>query len=233
LSYRELAPDARLQGYVACYWVREVTAAIDASQVVLPDGCIDFLFEASTGKLEVIGTMTRAIRVEGRGPERFVGVRFKPGGAVPFLRDRADLVTDRSEELREAELVEQLGGRSIEDQVQLLEAFLLARLPQAKPVDRRIAFAAARLVEYPAQRVEVLARDLALSRQFLRRLFLEHTGVTPKVFARIARMRRALELIETEPLAEAALEAGYADQAHLTKELKDLVGMTPSEWKQR
>jgi AraC-like DNA-binding protein len=34
--------------------------------------------------------------------------------------------------------------------------------------------------------VDTLAGDLGVSRQYLRRLFLQHTGVSPKTFARVA-----------------------------------------------
>ena len=33
------------------------------------------------------------------------------------------------------------------------------------------------------------------------------------------------------PLAEAALEAGFADQSHLSRQFKRAYGMTPARWR--
>ena len=236
MSYRELMPDARLSEHVDCYWTSEVLPGEAGTRAVLPDGCIDLIFDATTAKLEVVGTMTRAVFLEGRGPAQFVGVRFKPGGAVPFLHERADRMTDRVEDSalllgREAREVQDVltAQSDLQEQVRTLERFLLSQRPD--PVDRRVALLAAKLSRDPALKIEVLARDLALSRQYLRRLFLEHTGVAPKLFARIARVRRAVEAMARASLAEAALAAGYADQAHLSNEFKELVGITPASMK--
>ena len=57
------------------------------------------------------------------------------------------------------------------------------------------------------------------------------SGLSPKILARILRMQRTLAAIRrgTAPLAHVALHMGYADQAHMTRELKDLSGYAPSE----
>jgi AraC-like DNA-binding protein len=57
------------------------------------------------------------------------------------------------------------------------------------------------------------------------------SGLSPKILARILRMQRTLAAIcaGTAPLARVALDMGYADQAQMTRELKDLSGYTPSE----
>jgi len=53
------------------------------------------------------------------------------------------------------------------------------------PVDSRIAWAASELIDHPSHRIDSLARGLGVSRQYVRRLFLEHTGLSPKAFARV------------------------------------------------
>ena len=61
--------------------------------------------------------------------------------------------------------------------------------------------------------------------------FRTQFGISPKRFARIVRVRRAIELVcEDKPLAEIALLAGYYDQAHFTSEFKAHTGMTPSSF---
>lgn len=232
--YREHVIARELAGHVRAVWSSDDHAD---GYWVLPDGCIDLLYESTSARLFVVGTMTRALHVTARKPSSFVGVRFAPGGAVPFLGDRADTLTDRMED---ADLV--LGGaaKSLRERLAgihdsgairaSMTAFLSAR--EVAPVERRVAHAAARWRHDPSLQVEAVASDLGLSRQYLRRLFVAHTGTSPKAFARMARLERAAALFtRAESLAEVAAEAGYADQAHMSRELRAIVGLTPSAYR--
>jgi len=61
------------------------------------------------------------------------------------------------------------------------------------------------------------------------RLFRRHLGLTPHAYltqVRIARSRQLLRL--GEPVAQIALDVGFADQAHFTKRFKQLTGTTPA-----
>jgi AraC-like DNA-binding protein len=186
--------------------------------------------------------MTRTLWAGHLGPTQFVGIRFRAGGAVPFLRDRADLFTDDVVEADDvfgpagSELKERLlAGCSVRERVRLLEQFLLRRLrADAPPVDSRIARASAKLIQTPGSQIEELAHELGISRQYVRRIFLQHTGLSPKAFARVARLRRLMEVLRAGVrLADAALASGYSDQAHMNHEFKDLVGLTPVAYRNR
>jgi AraC-like DNA-binding protein len=89
-----------------------------------------------------------------------------------------------------------------------------------------VAEAARRLVR-PGTRVESLADDLGLSERQLRRRFHAAAGYGPKTLQRVLRFRRFLAGGEPD-LARAALDAGYADQSHLTRECVRLAGRTPT-----
>ena len=90
--------------------------------------------------------------------------------------------------------------------------------------------AAARLLaRAPGTRLPELAERLGLGERQLRRRFTEGVGYGPKTYARVARFRTALALLERgTPPARVALDAGYADQPHLTRELVALGGRTPA-----
>lgn len=241
-GYKEHDVDPRLAPYVACYWTHNVTSGFQDSYPVMPDGCIDLLFESRANTLAIVGTMTRTLWVKGCGSTQFIGVRFKAGGAVPFLRDRADLFTD---DIAEAEAVFGLAGSDLkqrllesgseEERVRLLERFLIRRLQaDVAAVDSRISWATSKLIEDPWSRIESLACELGMSRQYIRRLFLQHTGLSPKAFARIARLGKLVQALQAGAhLADSALESGYADQAHMSHEFKDLVGITPAAYRAR
>jgi AraC-like DNA-binding protein len=232
--YCEHAFSRELAGHVRAVWSSHEHAG---THLVLPDGCIDLLYESTSGRLFVVGTMTRALHFAARRPDSFVGVRFAPGGAVPFLGDRADTLTDRMED---ADLVLGSWATSLRERLAgltdaraigaAMSAVLCTR--RAAPVERRVAHAAACWRRDPSLPVEAVASDLGVSRQHLRRLFVEHTGTSPKAFARMARLERAAALLASaESLAGIAAEAGYADQAHLCRELKAIVGLTPSAYR--
>lgn len=79
-------------------------------------------------------------------------------------------------------------------------------------------------------RVGDVADEVGYSRRHLTTLVRRECGVSPKQLQRIARLQRARQLLGRLPLAEVAVECGYADQAHLTREWRELTGCTPTTW---
>lgn len=81
--------------------------------------------------------------------------------------------------------------------------------------------------------VHNLARDIGWSRRHLGERFRQELGLSPKAAGRVIRFQRshgALVKAHRAGLAEIAAECGYADQAHLTREWRDLAGQTPTAW---
>jgi AraC-like DNA-binding protein len=75
-----------------------------------------------------------------------------------------------------------------------------------------------------------LARRLRLERTQALRLFKDSTGTTFRQFKRWAGLQHAARLIVTGALVRtAAMDAGFADTAHLTRTFKQCFGLTPSE----
>ena len=69
----------------------------------------------------------------------------------------------------------------------------------------------------------------AISQRSVQRHFLRAIGMTPKQFEQIQRACRAVELLRGGMApAAVALETGYADQSHLTRGLKSIMGRTPA-----
>lgn len=80
-------------------------------------------------------------------------------------------------------------------------------------------------------RVETFERVSGLDRWTLARRFREAFGTSPSRFRTMRRLDRARRLVlEGRPLAEVALEAGFADQSHLTRMFKRAYGLTPGHW---
>ena len=85
-------------------------------------------------------------------------------------------------------------------------------------------------------RIGALAERLDCSRRHLVSKFHEEIGLPPKTVARIIRFDRALRLARKGPeggWADIAAACGFADQAHLCREFRDLAGETPTAWQAR
>lgn len=241
MSYRELLPSPALRPFVDRFWMRTEGVAPGAAAspaLILPDGCIDVLVDVASGAARAVGTMTRAVLDPLPSDAAVAAVRFKPGAAAAFLRVAAIELTDRSVPVRElgcrwlrvrpAEVASLDATRRT---VAALECSLLARLTAAT-LHREVREATRRLFSPEPPAVDALARELGRSRQHIARQFREHVGVGPKEFARVARLQRAFLAVQRAPaprMATLALDLGYYDQAHMSRDFNDLAGLTPRQ----
>jgi AraC-like DNA-binding protein len=241
-EYREYAPSAALANYVECYWSRGGFPDVPGTPRVLPDGCIDILFEFASGqgRAYVIGPMTRALVIGNTRPDQYVGVRFRPGGAFAFFDLPMHALTDARIELADvwqdaAELEESVNDSvSVSRQVQLLDQMLCARLSSIRPLDQQIQLAISSLKSSSGLiPIDTLSSGLGITRQHLNRKFQAHIGLNSKTFARIVRMHHLLatarNLIQVD-WCMLALETGYYDQAHMIDDFRDLCGISPARY---
>ena len=222
-AYRELPPPPELRRSLACLWFRHGSGVVR----VLPDACTDIVWRRGEGAV-VAGPDTASWHSVTEPGELILGTRFLPGAGGPALRVPLSELRDRRVAISQLGLDprdELHGGADPRVVPRLLEA-AAARLVGAGPPDRAVQAAVVRLQD-PAQRVEALAGVLGFSERQLRRRFLASVGYGPKTLQRILRLRRFLAG-ERRDLARAALDAGYADQAHLARECLRLTGLSPS-----
>jgi AraC-like DNA-binding protein len=232
--YREFLPAEPLRAYVECYWT-DRSAPYAAERRVLPDGCIDILFYLSgRAAAHVVGTMTRALILPPGASTDVAAVRFRPGGAAPFLRLPADALTDTQADLAEVwpqgEWIDRLAAEPSDfGRAAVLETMLLRRLPGTPAVDRR-AEASSALLRRETTAVEDVAARVGLTRQHLNRVFRSQIGIGVKQFARVARFQRFQKMIRARTAPSwprLALDAGYYDQAHMIRDCKALTGLSP------
>jgi AraC-like DNA-binding protein len=217
--YREIAPPPDLAAHVACVWT-----SVSRGGVVFPDGCVDLVWRGDG--LVVAGPATGPMVAGVPVGVPVFGVRFRLGAAGAGLGLPAEELTDLrvplaelwpdGDAVRDAAAARGLPG--------LIGA--LRRRPPAA-ADRLTRAAVLRL---PGARVAALGDELGISERQLRRRFADAVGYGPKTLARILRFQRFLELATPAgDLARLAFDAGYADQAHLTRECRRLAGRTPAE----
>jgi AraC-like DNA-binding protein len=207
---------------------------------VLPDGCMDFVFDLERGTGRVIGAMTEAALVPMTSGERYLGVRFLPGAAAPFVTVRAHELVDVDAPLDDVTFAarERLAERVAEardhaERRRLVAAYLLTPAHRMRPIERRVRRALVLLRGATGGgTVRDTARTLGLGERQLERLFAAEVGIGPKTFARVARLERALALMRggtARGQAALAAAAGYADESHLIREFRALALATPSE----
>ncbi|MFE0510966.1 helix-turn-helix domain-containing protein [Streptomyces sp. NPDC058964] len=222
--YEERA--SRLTGAVV--WRR--TLEDPAVRPVLPDGCMDLLW--NEGRLLVAGPDTRAY-VPGGPLARWAGVRFRPGTAPAVLGVPAHELRDRRVQLADlwpAAEVRRLRARleAAPEPATALEEIALERASDADPPAPFLAGLVAALEA--GRPVASVADELGLGSRQLHRRCLVAFGYGAKTLARILRMRKALALARAGvPFAETAARAGYADQPHLSRDVRELTGMTLGE----
>lgn len=119
-----------------------------------------------------------------------------------------------------------------ERRLEALEAILLARLPRVRGLHPAVAEALWLLAARPDVG-RAVARSGYSHRRFIA-LFREDVGLAPKLYCRVLRFQAALARLRASPqasLGEVALEAGYADQAHLNRDFLELAGVTPGGYR--
>lgn len=210
----------------AVLWSSTVRAAQEHR--VLPDGCLDLLWAG--GRLIVAGPDTVAHLATWQPGTPFVGLRFDSGAGPRVLGLPAHELRDQRvplDALWPGADVRRLAGRLAEATRPglLLEDVAARRLRDAPPADPVVERVAWRLGQGAA--VGAVAREVGLSARQLHRRSLDAFGYGPKTLARILRLNRALDLGRSgTPAADAAFAAGYADQAHLSREVRSLTGVT-------
>lgn len=240
MAYRQHEPDAAFRHLVDAYWVNRPGVVSGAPfDRILPDGCIDLIFRGGDGggRLFTSALIERPVFFDEAEAGWFVGVRFRPAMARAILDVDPAECRDRDTPA----VAIHAGFAALEARLQDCASPEAAFAILKRAVDRRLAENENRAAPMRVQEavnllargdsVRRVARLLGLSGRSLHRDLTRWSGLAPKSLARILRMQRTIAAIRVgrAPLAAIALRMGYADQAHMTRELKELTGFTPLE----
>jgi AraC-like DNA-binding protein len=173
-----------------------------------------------------------------RAGQRAVTARLRLGAQHVVLGIPATAIAGRIVALEELwggaetrRLLERLAGAcDMTQAAAILDGAIAERLRLAAAQGARTGLAIDAADRLRRANVSAVAADLGVSERHLRRVFRETVGVSPKVFAKLARFRRALRVARVEgqaSWANVAAVAGYYDQAHLIAEFRAIAGVTP------
>jgi AraC-like DNA-binding protein len=253
-------PPASLRPFIKTLWVSDQTNERQPSELTrehtLPTGEMYLVFRLNDQPLRIYDndqdtrgrTIGCAIAGGARSsyyvrdiskPSSSIGAMLLPGAARLLFGAPADEFAERhtllddlwgnSAETAREQLIE---AGSPEQRLDLFESLLAARLPSVRGLHPAVANALERFWATSDVR-RVVAESGYSHRQFIA-LFRREVGLTPKLYCRVLRFQEALKRIATDPsasLVDLAIDAGYSDQPHFTREFREFAGVSPEQYR--
>lgn len=258
--YLRPAAAAPLDAFVDALWASEREALPHARERLLPDGrdsLVIALHDAplrrfanaadavgsSFGHALWQGVHEQPLLRDTAAASCVVGVTFKPGGAAALAGVPMHELAGRTVALGQLwghAPVSSLRERLLDEadaaaRLALLEDWLLKRLARMDTHDAVLAQLLRRMGAHPGEvRIDALCREAGCSPRRLIERFRAGVGLAPKRYARVLRFQALLPALAGAPraaLAGIALDAGYADQAHLGNEFRRLAGLSPRAYR--
>jgi AraC-like DNA-binding protein len=193
--------------------------------------------------IELWGQIIEPLSFKSIGTNRMLGIRFYPHTASIFLNHDVQLFNNRVTDFNAiaGKSVKELHSKLLEVtsvgmQLKLLEDFLIARCCVNQKRFDRIMLISEVMHELKQEdffeKITSVASRYGITSRYLQKLFLQHTGLTPKLYSKINRFQNSLMLVSKKEssLTSIAYECGYFDQAHFIREFKLFTGLTPSEF---
>lgn len=166
-------------------------------------------------------------------------VIFHEAGAAAFFKEPLHELSDLSLSLdmlmngrQVADIDEQLvAARSNEQRIRIVESWMISKLKTPAP-DMLVQHAIQQIQRsHGAVRIKDLAGSLYISQDAFEKRFRRQAGASPKQFSSIVRFRHLIDgYPQAASLTDAALTAGYFDQAHFIKDFKAFTGKTPQDF---
>jgi AraC-like DNA-binding protein len=253
MDFLEQAPNPLLRSWVRKLWYCRAPKISHRRERVLPNGCMQIIFDLSRGHLTdcgedgmaderlpqaiIVGARTRYGFVDTGDMEELAGIQFEPGGFAGLFRERADLFFERSIGLDDVWAGARIAERLIElpspaKRLRVLEAFLThlfnRNARRSELIDQVI-----HLFQGKDLSVAQCARSVGVSERRLSQVFSEQVGIGPKMWCRIRRFQAAVRALHKGvdmPWAELALRCGYYDQSHFANDFHAFSGINPTTY---
>ena len=255
MIYYEIRPGKALQPYVKCYYIYESDSPAAFEDTVFPSGCTEIIFNLGSGNwhtltgetftptpaIELWGQLVRPLSIKSTGRNTMLGIRLLPHAAAGIMNDKVNLFNNQvtsygdiyGKTVRSLHL-QLLETGSRDKRIALVETFLLQQLQNAAKRLPKIALINDLMYELRHQHqpgtMENMASRYGITARYMQQLFVQYTGLTPKLYSQINRFQKSLKLVTAgnASLTSIAYECGYADQSHFIREFKTFTGYKPS-----
>lgn len=252
-EYIKFKPAPILRKYICCYWISPLIneklinlTGVQRNETVVPDGCIDILFGNNKSgqccRNIIVGTMSKYVSIDMQHEEiQTFGIRFYPGGINAFIKEKADLFTDKIElidNIHEKSFMD-LGERlsqitNIYKKIDYTNQYLISRLVDSIPYEDKFQSILFNIYKIKGK---ILVKDIAqyevISEKQVSRIIKNRIGVGAKEFINIIRFQNVLKTMNSnklERIIDIAIDAGYYDQSHFIHDFYNYSGMTPLEF---
>ncbi|MCO4757314.1 MAG: AraC family transcriptional regulator [Oceanospirillaceae bacterium] len=246
-------PTATLRQFLKDYWFISSTAGSPLQTEYLPADTgsgIHFNFGSSMIMGDTIikhgcavsGPNTQSMTLQ-LGPQvDAVGIRFHPGMAYPFFQEPlADFLSpvepysQLTQRLALTQVYDQLATTTCPSaRTQILDEWLLHQLSDSLNVQPNLTTALNWLEQQSQDPIATLPQHVNLGQRQLERLFKQWVGISPTHYRRIVRVNTVRSRLRNSSyaisLSNEAINAGYFDQAHMNREFKRVVGLTPGQY---
>ena len=242
MKLSQVNPDKSLASYIDAYWAAKGDSIKVVTEKILPDGCIDIIFNLGSDcitdngafnmrseKVYLVGTMTRFKETIMHSETKLIGVRFKPAGFSAFHNlSSLHEITDKTIEYEKLFLFD-LKKISL-NHVTYLNQFFFDKLK--KPNYFLLQVIETIQIHKGKIKVELLASKHFTTVRQLERSFKQHIGISPKQLIDLIRYQNAMRTFQKrepkESILSIAIDCGYYDHAHLTNEFRRYNGVVPS-----
>jgi len=258
MRYKEFSPTAPLSPYIKCFWTLEHDYRHDFHRYehLWADIHPELIFVTGNGyyrreksnneKLPssfVIGAFEKNLQLYSDGLTALVAVRFEPWGLFPLSLSPMSSLTNHTLPANHVFgknihlLNRRLRNKSRRKRVDIVRDFFLQEFQSIEKKTLTVMGIAQRIIAKKGiVKISALAERFGIDQKQVARRFKRQVGLNPKMFAKIVRFNYAKRKIEKYPeimLSEVAYQAGYSDQAHFSKNFRELFDLTPAQFKSK
>ena len=245
MEYRQIAV-ADSRSPIQCIW--QLRGTSDAPQRVVTDARCEIILHLATPFRElrdeewivqpasiICGQLTRPLLLRPAGETDTIGIRLRSWATGAVVSAPAGILTNQIVEactiLGElCDSITETLHKAGDDPQQALTPLMELLYKSSDHLEDKAVIAVRRAEKDDGQcTVDDLAREAGISTRQLDRLMLANVGVTPKLFLRMLRFRKAIALHDRQQSwVDIAAQCGYHDQSHMVREFKQFAGESPT-----
>ena len=257
-SFTSITPMPALQPFVEQFIFYEANSTTAITQNLIPSNrqYVGFILKGNMqafvpgtfdgslpiSKSYVIGQLSRPIKITYPGNIKILAIHFKPTGmyqlfGIPMYHFTNQVVPFETiaESGAQTFIEEILAEECLKNQIAIAERFLLDKTTQKNFRQARQVAYACNLIQkqHGNIRLKYLLQQVNMCERNFARCFLEKVGISPKTFVSIARINKALQMIESISAftwTEFAYQLNYVDQAHFNHDFKKFSGNNPTQY---
>ncbi len=257
-SFTSIAPRAALKPFVEQYILYEANSGKSVTQTLIPRNTqyIGFVLEGDMRPIAsytfdrplqvsqscVLGQLSRPITATYPGNLKILAIHFKPTGmyhlfGVPMNNFTNQVVAFETIAGIEGQyfIEEIIGAAGVENQIAIAERYLIKKTTQKNFRHTKQVEYACSLIQKQHGNIQLkyLLKQVNMCERNFARSFLQKVGISPKTFMSIARINKALQMIETMSKfswTEFAYQLNYVDQAHFNHDFKKFSGNNPTAY---